>query len=139
MRVVYDEPERFAAWAAEQLDMGGGFQPPYVVIGAKDETGEPVAACILNAYRKKYGDIEITTVGKGKFTRSFWGVIMAYVWGVLGCTRVTMRMRESNTLAIKLALHWGAKAEGRLRKYYGTEDAIVFGLLKDEARHVQSI
>lgn len=119
--------------------MGGGFQPPYVVIGGADENGEPIAACILNCYRQKYGDIEITTVGKGKFTRGFWGVIIAYVWGVLGCRRVTMHTRASNFPVIKLATHFGAKVEGRLRKYYGTEDAIVFGLLKEEARYVQSI
>lgn len=139
MRVVYDEPERFAAWAAEQLGDGGGFQPPYVVIGGADENGEPVAACIFNCYRQKFGDIEITTVGKGRFTRGFWGVILAYVWGVLGCQRITMHMRESNIPAIKLATHFGAKPEGRLRKFYGTEDAIVFGLLKEEARYVKSL
>lgn len=137
MKIVYDQPERFAAWAAEQLQMGGGFQPPYVVIGGADENGEPVAAYVLNCLTEY--DAEITTVGKGKFTRGFWGVILAYTWGVLGCKRVTMRIRESNTPVIKLVTHFGAKAEGRLRKYYGTEDAIVFGLLKEEARHVQSI
>lgn len=118
--------------------MGGGFQPPYAVIGAANEKGEPVAACILNCMNE-YGDIEITLVGKGKFTRAFWGVVIAYVWGVLGCKRVTMRMRESNLPAIKLAHHWGARPEGRLRKYYGTEDGLIFGLLKEESRHVKSI
>lgn len=118
--------------------MGGGFQPPYAVIGAGDDDGNPVAACVLNCMND-YGDIEITLVGKGKFTRGLWGVIIAYTWGVLKRTRVTMRFRESNIPAIKLAIHFGAKAEGRLRKYYGTEDAIVFGLLKDEAKHVKPI
>jgi hypothetical protein len=108
------------------------------VIGGADKDGNPVAACILNCYRKKYGDIEITTVGKGKYTRGFWGVILSYVWDYLGCRRVTMRTRESNAAVIKLVTHFGARAEGRLRKYYGTEDAIIFGLLKEESRHVQS-
>jgi RimJ/RimL family protein N-acetyltransferase len=139
VKIVYDEPERFAAWAAEQLEMGGGFQPPYVVIGGADKDGNPVAACILNCYHNKYGDIEITTVGKGKYTRGFWGVILSYVWDYLGCNRVTMRMRATNYPVIKLVTHFGAKAEGRLRKYYGTEDAIIFGLLKEESRHVKPL
>lgn len=53
-------------------------------------------------------------------------------WGV---TRITARIPSRNTLLIRAALKAGFRQEGRQRKFYGTDDAIVLGLLASEYRY----
>ncbi len=134
MKRFINEPERVAKWAAEQLSVTG-FHQPYTAFGSVNEHDEITAAAVFNNYTGI--DIEVTVVGKGKFTRLMWMIVLDCIWVENKCTRCTMRTRESNEQAIKVCIHFGARVEGRLRKYYGTEDAVILGLLKEECRYVE--
>lgn len=78
-------------------------------------------------------DIELTVAGEGgSGSRGYLSTVFAYVFGQLGCVRCTIRTRASNARAIKLAARMGFKQEGVLRCGYGDEDALIFGLLRNE-------
>jgi hypothetical protein len=129
-RLIYDQPERFGAWAGKMLDTT--IYQPFTAIGVEDEQGNEIAAAIFNGYTGY--DVELTLVGKGKFTRGLWRSLLHYGFQQLNVSRVTMRTRASNIAAIKLAAHFGARFEGRLRRHFSGEDAIVFGLLREELK-----
>ena len=60
------------------------------------------------------------------------------VFDVLGCQRVTIRVRKSNIRLQRAAERAGFKHEGWMRRFFGDEDAALMGLLASEyPYHVQ--
>lgn len=77
-------------------------------------------------------DVEVSLWSAGTLSRAFVRRVMRYVFEELGCVRMTARVAAGN----KGHAMWprlGFVQEGRLRKgAHGTEDMIVYGLLKGE-------
>ncbi len=71
------------------------------------------------------------------FTPDFLFAVFDYPFNELRKERVTAFINAGNKKAIKLVKHLGFKPEGRLRKYYGTEDAVIYGMLKSECRFLE--
>lgn len=80
-------------------------------------------------------DIELSVAGD-RATRGFLAIVFDYVFKQSGCLRCTIRTRASNAKAIKLAKRLGFQLEGTLRRGFGDEDALIFGLTRDDY-HVQ--
>jgi len=76
---------------------------------------------------------EVSGAGKGIMLRSARQELCDLVYGYLGCRRMQIHVRKSNKRMAKLATRLGFTFEARLRRYYGTEDGIVYSLLSDEA------
>ncbi len=107
---------------------------PYVAIGAENDKGQIVCVSVFNNFTRR--DIEWTVAGR--MTRGMWRVSLEYMFETCEARRVTMRTKASNHHCIKSMNHLGARCEGRLRRYYeNDEDALVFGLLKEECKYVQ--
>jgi RimJ/RimL family protein N-acetyltransferase len=53
-----------------------------------------------------------------------------------GAERITVRTRAKNQRIVALALRWGWKIEGILRRWYAdpTDDAVVLGMLREDCR-----
>ena len=83
------------------------------------------------------GNIELTGVGKGCWTPKIIRELARYVFKQLGCTRVTARTPISNRAAKRALTAIGFKYEGRMREWFGHEDAMVYGLLRREQRIVR--
>ena len=60
-------------------------------------------------------------------------VLCDVVYGFLGCRRMGIVVRKTNKRMQRMAIRLGFTFEGKLRRYYGTEDGIVYSLLSDEA------
>jgi RimJ/RimL family protein N-acetyltransferase len=109
-----------------------GIQPsgPHYVIGF-EEDGKPRGAVIFSDYTGQ--NIEIGVVG-------LWSKLMFRVMGnhcfrQLRVQRVTARTRVSNVKVARVIERAGFRREGIVRSYYpGGEDAILFGMLRDECR-----
>lgn len=117
-----------AQFVSDQL--GFGLCPPYVCMGLKDEAGCVHAGIILNVFEGR--DIRVTVAGKG-WTKGFLEAVGEYVYGQLGCERMTIKT-ESQKVA-DMAVRCGGQIEGRLRDHFGSgRDAIIVGILRDEYR-----
>jgi ribosomal protein S18 acetylase RimI-like enzyme len=84
-------------------------------------------------------DVEMTVAavsGRKWASRSLLKAAFQYPFVQLGIDRVTAHIRESNTPALFAAERAGFKIEGRARKWFGNEDAIMFGMLKSECRYL---
>jgi RimJ/RimL family protein N-acetyltransferase len=123
--IVTGEP--VARFVSERL--GFGLCPPYTAMGI-ERNGEIVAGAIFNHFEG--ADVHVGIVGTG-WTRGFIRAVGEYVFGQLGCERMTAITREESVC--DFARRLGGQVEGRLRSHFGPgEDGIVCGILRDEWR-----
>lgn len=108
---------------------------PFVGLLIKTDNGGVVGCVVFNDYAN--GNIELTGVGRGCWTISVIRNLARYVFKRLNCRRVTARTAQSNHEARAALRALGFKREGRVRDWYGHEDAIVYGLLRREQRIVR--
>lgn len=79
-------------------------------------------------------DIEVTVAGRNCWSRGVWQTLADYAFNQAGCARVTIHCRRSNVQTQRLAMKFGFVFEGIKRRFYGEEDAAMFGLLRSECR-----
>ena len=78
-------------------------------------------------------DISLTVAAAyhGAFTKTFLIRLGQYLWGELGCSRITFLTEQDRV--VELAVQLGAKIEGRKRDAFGPgRDATMLGLLASE-------
>ena len=133
MRPVFEPQEAIAAWAGREL--GVNFHPPYYAIGVVNSHGEPVGAAVFNGMSDK--NIEISMVGPGAFSRPIARVMAEFAFNANNVARVTVKTRSKNKRLVRLIQKAGWRREGCLRRWYGDDDAIVFGMLRKECRFLK--
>lgn len=69
-------------------------------------------------------------------TRNIIRTVFAYPFLQLGVGRVTARTRAGNLDVRKKIRRLGFKPEGRLRQYFPDDDAMLYGMLRDECRWI---
>jgi hypothetical protein len=123
--VADDRAARFVSDA-----LGVGFCPPWTAMGIERD-GVIVAGALFNVFEG--ADVHVSVAGKG-WTRAFLRAVGVYVFGTLGCGRMTF-VTENETVA-RLAQRLGGQLEGRMRSHFGPgRDAILIGVLRDEWRY----
>jgi len=96
-----------------------------------EKDGQIVAGLLLNHFEGR--DAHVTIAGTG-WTREFIRAVGAYVYGQLGCERMTAITADPKVA--DFAVRLGGKIEGRLRSHFGPgKDAIVAGILRSEWRY----
>jgi RimJ/RimL family protein N-acetyltransferase len=129
MNLVYDR-ERCADFAARVLGAEKNWGDWYQCIGAERD-GKLEAVAVFNDYTGH--NIEITVASEGwRATRGAFAAAMRYAFDQLKVARITAHIRPSNTRALKVAKGAGFREEGRARQWFGNEDAVILGLLRNE-------
>ena len=121
---------KVARWAAGKL--GCVFVQPYTAWGITDENNRMVGAVVFNDWADK--NVELTFVGRGSLSRRLFKEIAHYAFTANGVARVTVRTRAKNLYVRRIIEKAGFKPEGTLRCWYGDDDAIVYGMTKQECR-----
>lgn len=126
-----------AAWVIRQMPIPAEGLRNGATIGISDN-GQIIAGAVFTDYRvMPYGkDIQITFAATSPrwATRSNIRSIFSYPFIQCGCARLTTITGRKNKRARKLIEGLGFRLEGVVRKAYdGRQDAIVYGLLRDEA------
>jgi hypothetical protein len=117
-----------ADWAGKKL--GIAFYPPYYAIGvAPSDTAPMCGAVVFNDYNGH--QIELTIYGPGILRPSIVRQLAHYAFVQLGCVRVTVRTKQSNTRVRKLIAR-RFKFECIAPRYFGTENAIVHRMLVED-------
>jgi hypothetical protein len=94
--------------------------------------GEVVAGVIFHCFEG--AAVHVTVAGKG-WTPGFMRAVGRYVYGQLGCERITVTTAQAEVAAF--AQRCGGRVEGHLRSQYGPgKDATVLGILRDEYRYL---
>jgi RimJ/RimL family protein N-acetyltransferase len=136
-RVVLSGDERLLDWMADRImEIGDGhdLHGRAQAIGF-GENGRILAVLAVTGMdsRKWNAELSLASVGGNWATRGILKKIFSYPFEQLGVGRVTAVCRVSNTKIIRFCLKLGFKQEGVLRRFRGDEDAIVLGMLREEA------
>ncbi len=93
-----------------------------------EKDGEIVAGVLFNCFEG--AAVHVTIAGTG-WTKEFISAVGKYVYGKLGCERMTITTEQEEVA--DYAERLGGKREGILRSQFGEDrDAIIVGILKSE-------
>jgi RimJ/RimL family protein N-acetyltransferase len=103
-------------------------------LGIADESGL-IAGVVFNNYREP-ATIEATIASTSPrwCSRGTLGVIFGYVFDQLGCRRLTAVTGSKNQPVRAFLCRLGFREEGLLRHGFKEDDAVVFGMIRDECR-----
>ncbi|MFC0009399.1 GNAT family N-acetyltransferase [Devosia nitrariae] len=119
--------ERVAEFLAQRL--AHNIVPPYVAVGIEKD-GEVIGGVLLNHFTGN--DIHMSAAGSG-WTRPFVRSIGEYVFGRLGCGRMTVVTGQPRV--VRLAEQLGGEVEGLMRNHFGEgRHAFIVGILKKDWR-----
>lgn len=128
MLILTGQDEAVAAYIAKAT--GDPLNDPFHTIGIYD------GVMLIGGYAVDdftgFG-VMVSGAGRGIMLRSARQALCDLVFGYLGCRRMGITVRKSNKGMQKLAPRLGFVFEGKLRKYYGSEDGLCYSLLSEEA------
>lgn len=125
--VLIVSDERVARFVSNVL--GHALCPPYSVIGT-DIDGEIVNGVLFNCFEG--ANVHVSAAG-GRWGRDIIRAVGRYVYGQLGCERMTITTEHERVA--RYAERLGGQREGLLRSHFGpSRDAIIVGILKAEFR-----
>lgn len=109
------------------------FYPPFTTLGIERD-GVIVAGVVFNSFQNGV-DIAATVAGEpGAFTRGFIETVGLYVFGQLGCLRISITTEQPKVIAIARRL--GGTVEGVKRDAFGAgRDGTMIGILKRDWRY----
>lgn len=120
--------ERCAKFVSERLDVA--FCPPFSCMGI-ERGGEIVAAALFNQFEG--ANVHVSIAGGG-WSKGFIEAVGEYVYGQLGCERITVT--TGDRAVVGYAKRLGGKVEGVMRSHFGPgKDATIVGILRDEWRY----
>lgn len=136
MRLRYGDDAVVAAWVAARIDhvaMGTDFGP-CKAIGVETDRGELVGGVVYHNFMPSVGNIELSfaSARRNWLTRPLICGLLSYPFDQLQCQRVTGVTPRRATSARRFLDQFGFKREGCVRRGFGTDHAIISGLLREE-------
>ena len=131
--IVTNIDDYVKAWVAKRIGINGF--GPSTAIGVQRD-GQLIAGAVFHDYRPKNGQIEASIASDSPrwATRSVLYSLFAYPFIQCDANRLLVTCDESNDKAMKMNKQLGFTPEGILRQMYYPNDAIIFGMLKDECK-----
>lgn len=129
-RLLFGHDDLVAEWVEGITNKK--FHPPFTTIGVVGWDGDFSGAFVFTGYNG--GGIELSLAGSGVMTRGAWRAVVSYVFDQLKCSRLQMHTKRSNkTVCRNLAEAFPKRSfEGISRRFYGSEDAVCYGLTVDD-------
>lgn len=137
MKVCIDRSGAVARWVAERIPlMAGtlGFEDKAVSFGVLSDNGSPLGGVVFTDWQPAYRSIQISFASASPrwLTPQLVTAILEYPFGQLACSRVTSLTPSQAASAVGFLNRFGFRREGLIRRGFGTDDAIVSGLLAEE-------
>lgn len=130
-RLVFDDPQRVAAWCAMRMPNFSGWGVNPTAIGYECN-GELAGGVVYTHYSQ--ANILTSIVLEAPLTRRFLFSVLHYPFVQLGMRRITALVEASNTQSLRLCEHLGFVREGIMRDGAVDGDVIVLGMLRSECR-----
>jgi hypothetical protein len=130
------KPEYFA-FAARVL--GESFEyPACKCVASLTSTGEIMGVVIYSQTTATNAMMSVASDLTGRFlTRQFLHDVFWVPFVQWGKPRVTILIRASNAHSQKFCRKLGFVQEGLVRRAYGNEDGLLFGMLREECRYLK--
>jgi RimJ/RimL family protein N-acetyltransferase len=136
VKLVFGPKDALAAFYTAHTDVDLGVSNFTTYLGVATDAGSLVAVVGYTDFQEQYGDIRMHIAASDArwATRTIIGQLLRYPFGQLQCQRVTAIIPARNARAQRLLRGLGFLEEGRVRRAFGDDDALVHGLLFEEAR-----
>lgn len=107
---------------------------PSVALGVMDEQGTLLAGVVYHAHDPFVRSIEVSCASDSArwANREVFRSLLRYPFGQLQCQRITAATPRSATSTRQFLEGLGFKREGSLRRAFGDDNAIIYGLLAEE-------
>lgn len=135
-KLVLGHDAEVAAWVASRLYYVGqdGFGPNRAVGLALND--ELIGGVVYHDYRPSCKDIQMSIAA----TTARWATpgtvrwLLAFPFFQYGCQRVTALVPRKNKRSRRFNEGIGFKLEGVVRRGFGNDDCMIYGMLKTEAK-----
>ena len=131
--IVTNIDDYVRAWVAKRIGITG-FGPSTAIGVQKD--GQLIGGCVYHDYRDGQVECSLACDSPRWATRSVLFSLFAYPFIQMDANRLLVTCDESNKKAMKMNRQLGFTPEGILRQMYYPNDAIIFGMLKDECKWI---
>ena len=135
MRLVWQDPD-VAAWVAARIPQmeGAGDFGPCQAVGVVSESGEALGGVVFHNWQPRFKNIEVSFASASPrwLSRNLIRGILSYPYAQLGCARITAVTPRRATSARRFLDVFGFRREGLVRRGFGTDDAVISGLLRTE-------
>jgi len=133
MNFVFGQDQLVANWVQQRLaGLENGFGQ-YSAIGI-EEGGVLIAGVVYHDYRRFSIQISMASENPRWCSRRTLSILLGYPFNQCRVERVTACTSKNNKRLRSLVTRLGFKLEGTIRRGFdGTQDMLVYGLLKDEA------
>lgn len=99
--------------------------------------GNPIAVVVYSRFSPYNCEMSIATNGaKNWASRQFLRACYTYPFIQMGMFRITAAVEEQNTKSIKMLQQLGHVEEARLAAWFGTQDALLFRMKKEECKWI---
>jgi RimJ/RimL family protein N-acetyltransferase len=132
--MIFGADDYLKQWAASRIGIEGF--GPSVSIGVQRD-GEIIAACVYHDLRGGQIEASIAASSPQWATRSVLYGLFAYPFIQVGANRLLVTCSEANDKAMKMNKQLGFVQEGRLRNLHGSDDAILWGMLRNECKWIK--
>lgn len=127
--------QRVMDWVAERIEgIEAGYRWPNAsAIGLATET-DIIAGMVVHDYSRASRNCQVVFAASTPrwATKGAIRAMLAYPFRQLGCERLTTIIAASNARSIRFNEGLGFKLEGVMRRGCGDEDAMIYGLLREE-------
>ena len=134
IRSFYDHSDFVVKWLTERVDYCSEGFGKCVTMGFV-EGDKMVAGVVFSEYRPDSKDIRISiaTDTPKWATKRVIREILSYPFKQLECGRLTAVVAKRNKKCRKMLKRLGFVEEGNVRKGFVKDDAIIYGMLREEA------
>ncbi len=140
MRMIFGADEYLAAWVGALMPTPHTSFAPCTAIGSEVD-GKLAGAVVYHDYQPGCRSIQMSlaAVNKRWLSKTAIKTYFWYPFEQLKCERVTVIVASKNKPSRSLAEGVGFLQEGVVRKGFGSDDAIIYGMLKDECRWIKGL
>lgn len=125
--------QNIANWVAERIPHVESFEKS-TTIGVMDEKGDPIGAVVYHEYRDGGIQMSCAATSRHWLSSKVLGSIFRYPFKQLECARVTALTPSKNVHTRQFLERLGFVQEGVMRRGFGNDDCVVYGMLREECK-----
>lgn len=101
--------------------------------------GKLIAGVIYNCFEGCNVNMHVSAIGSHWMTPEFLFAAFDYPFNQLEKRRVTAFMHSRNRKVISFVENLGFKLEGKMPHYYKHDDAVIYGMLREDCRFLEKV
>ena len=135
VKFIFGQDEILTRWLIDKVPHMEGMPEKARAIGITDSDGRLIAVGVYYNWSERFKSIEFAgaSITPKWMSREVLSVLFKYPFVQLGCERLTLVIPRRNRRARRVIEGLGFVLEGKARKGFLDDDAMIYGILREEA------